>query len=64
MDSCLITVLVNFPTNFQTCRMLKKIDLEDCVLITDATLNHLASGCPRLEKLVSISNNYQVEMKF
>ena len=29
------------------------MDLEECVLITDATLIHLAMGCPRLEKLVS-----------
>lgn len=30
------------------------MDLEECVLITDATLIHLAMGCPRLEKLVTI----------
>lgn len=29
------------------------MDLEECLLITDATLIHLAMGCPRLEKLVS-----------
>lgn len=29
------------------------MDLEECLLITDATLTHLAMGCPRLEKLVS-----------
>lgn len=29
------------------------MDLEECVLITDTTLIHLAMGCPRLEKLVS-----------
>lgn len=29
------------------------MDLEECVLITDSALNYLASGCPRLEKLVS-----------
>lgn len=28
------------------------MDLEECALITDATLIHLAMGCPRLEKLV------------
>ena len=28
------------------------MDLEDCVLITDAALSYLAAGCPRLEKLV------------
>lgn len=37
----------------QSCRLLEKMDLEECVLITDATLIHLAMGCPRLEKLVS-----------
>lgn len=31
------------------------MDLEECLLITDATLTHLAMGCPRLEKLVSDS---------
>ncbi|PNF29179.1 hypothetical protein B7P43_G11858 [Cryptotermes secundus] len=34
-----------------SCRLLEKMDLEECVLITDATLIHLAMGCPRLEKL-------------
>lgn len=29
------------------------MDLDECVLITDSTLIHLAMGCPRLEKLVS-----------
>lgn len=29
------------------------MDLEECVLITDSTLIHLAMGCPRLENLVS-----------
>ena len=28
------------------------MDLEECVLITDAALSYLAAGCPRLEKLV------------
>lgn len=28
------------------------MDLEECLLITDTTLIHLAMGCPRLEKLV------------
>lgn len=28
------------------------MDLEECVLITDTTLIHLALGCPRLENLV------------
>ncbi|KAB7503555.1 F-box/LRR-repeat protein 20, partial [Armadillidium nasatum] len=46
-----VITFVFFFTNFQTCRMLEKIDLEDCVLITDTTLSHLALGCPRLEKL-------------
>ena len=32
--------------------MLERMDLEECVLITDTTLVHLAMGCPRLEKLV------------
>ena len=30
------------------------MDLEECNLITDLTLAHLATGCPSLEKLVSI----------
>lgn len=38
---------------FQNCRLLEKMDLEECVLITDITLVHLAMGCPGLEKLVS-----------
>lgn len=40
------------PFRFQNCRLLEKMDLEECLLITDATLIHLAMGCPRLEKLV------------
>lgn len=39
--------------DFQNCKLLEKMDLEECLLITDATLTHLAMGCPRLEKLVS-----------
>lgn len=34
------------------------MDLEECLLITDATLTHLAMGCPRLEKLVSNDSIY------
>lgn len=34
------------------------MDLEECLLITDATLTHLAMGCPRLEKLVSSDLTY------
>jgi F-box and leucine-rich repeat protein 2/20 len=30
------------------------MDLEECSLITDQTLAHLATGCPSLEKLVSL----------
>lgn len=41
--------------DFQNCKLLEKMDLEECLLITDATLTHLAMGCPRLEKLVSDS---------
>ncbi|KAG8290940.1 F-box/LRR-repeat protein 20 [Homalodisca vitripennis] len=37
--------------SLQNCRLLEKMDLEECVLITDTTLIHLAMGCPRLEKL-------------
>lgn len=40
---------------FQSCRLLEKMDLEECILITDTTLMHLGMGCPRLEKLVSIT---------
>lgn len=29
------------------------MDLDECVLITDTTLIHLAMGCPRIENLVS-----------
>lgn len=36
----------------QNCHYLEKMDLEDCVLITDNTLTYLAAGCPRLEQLV------------
>lgn len=32
------------------------MDLDECVLITDTTLIHLAMGCPRIEYLVR--NNY------
>jgi len=48
-----ISVLIVTNSHFQSCRLLEKMDLEECVLITDATLIHLAMGCPRLEKLVS-----------
>lgn len=34
---------------------MEKMDLEECVFITDSTLFHLAMGCPRLEYLVDIS---------
>lgn len=44
--------------DFQNCKLLEKMDLEECLLITDATLTHLAMGCPRLEKLVSITIRY------
>lgn len=30
------------------------MDLDECVLITDATLIHLAMGCPRIEYLVGL----------
>lgn len=33
---------------------MEKMDLEECVFITDSTLFHLAMGCPRLEYLVGI----------
>ncbi|KAI4467453.1 hypothetical protein MML48_2g00021067 [Holotrichia oblita] len=33
------------------CRYLEKMDLDECVLITDTTLTNLAMGCPRLEYL-------------
>lgn len=39
---------------FQNCRLLERMDLEECVLITDVTLMNLAMGCPRLEKLVIV----------
>ncbi|GBP00263.1 hypothetical protein EVAR_91891_1, partial [Eumeta japonica] len=39
-----------------SCRMLERMDLEECVLITDSTLVHLAMGCPRLEKLVYVAS--------
>ncbi|CAB0008815.1 unnamed protein product [Nesidiocoris tenuis] len=35
----------------QSCRLLEKMDLEECSLITDQTLINLAMGCPRLENL-------------
>lgn len=38
----------------KNCHYLEKMDLEDCVLITDNTLTYLAAGCPRLEQLVSV----------
>lgn len=34
------------------------MDLEECSQITDATLQHLAAGCPSLEKLVSFKTNF------
>ena len=37
---------------FQSCRYLEKMDLDECILITDNTLIHLAMGCPRIEYLV------------
>lgn len=39
---------------------MEKMDLEECVFITDSTLFHLAMGCPRLEYLVIINldNNF------
>lgn len=40
-------------TSPQNCHFLEKMDLEDCVTITDATLIALAQNCPRLETLVS-----------
>lgn len=40
--------------DFQYCRLLEKMDLEECLLITDTTLIHLGMGCPRLEKLVRL----------
>lgn len=48
-----VSVLIVTILHFQSCRLLEKMDLEECVLITDTTLIHLAMGCPRLEKLVS-----------
>lgn len=39
--------------NFQNCKFLERMDLEECNQITDSTLAHLATGCPSLEKLVS-----------
>jgi hypothetical protein len=39
------------------------MDLEECVLITDATLSYLAAGCPRLEKLVSFDTEIFVEIQ-
>jgi hypothetical protein len=50
-----VAVLIITNLHLQSCRLLEKMDLEECVLITDATLIHLAMGCPRLEKLVSHS---------
>jgi hypothetical protein len=37
----------------QACHDLERMDLEECVQITDATLSHLALNCPLLAKLVS-----------
>lgn len=36
---------------------MEKMDLEECSLITDATIIHLAMNCARLEKLVSAHQN-------
>lgn len=57
-------------SDLKSCRLLEKMDLEECALITDQTLIHLAMGCPRLENLVSLQesnsistlylNNYEV----
>ena len=45
--------MVNFLSClFQNCHLLKRMDLDDCVLITDAVLSYLSAGCCRLEKLV------------
>jgi S-methylmethionine-dependent homocysteine/selenocysteine methylase len=37
----------------QSCHLMEKMDLEECSLITDSTIIHLAMNCARLEKLVS-----------
>lgn len=30
------------------------MDLEECLLMTDITLQHISAGCPKLERLVGI----------
>jgi hypothetical protein len=41
----------------QNCQTLERMDLEECIQITDSTLNYLGSYCHRLTALVS-SNMY------
>lgn len=48
---CVHLILCCFVS--KNCHYLEKMDLEDCVLISDNTLTHLAAGCPRLEQLVN-----------
>ncbi|GIY11883.1 nuclear receptor coactivator 2 [Caerostris darwini] len=43
-----------FQALSKSCHLLERMDLEECVLITDTTLSHLASNCPHLQKLVSL----------
>jgi hypothetical protein len=40
-------------SSMQSCHLMEKMDLEECSLITDSTIIHLAMNCARLEKLVS-----------
>ena len=42
---------------WQNCHFLEKMDLEDCVAISDSTLAALAQYCPRLETLVREREN-------
>ncbi len=39
---------------FQGCSNLSRMDLEECILVTDVTLEKLAVYCSKLDRLVSM----------
>ncbi|TKS88458.1 F-box/LRR-repeat protein 20 F-box and leucine-rich repeat protein 20 [Collichthys lucidus] len=42
------------PKGPQNCHELEKMDLEECILVTDNTLVQLSIHCPRLQALVNL----------
>ena len=45
---------IGFSTLVRGCHELQRLDLEECVLITDHTLHSLSYNCPRIVNLVSV----------